>query len=116
MSQQPLPNYRKRLKACGFARADQVGSRVETIPFNRSHVEIEYEVAFFPPALLGAAVEDLETPVYDLEDIAGERPFTVGYMYGNDMRGSELTGQARRNLDRHGAVHEQAALVLHGAK
>ena len=109
-------NCRKSSKSSGFAGPDQIGSGAETIPFNLSYIEIDYQVAFFPPALLGPAVKDLETSVHDLEDVAGERSFTVGNMNGNDVRSSKLTGQSRGNLDGHGAVDQQPILVFDGVK
>jgi hypothetical protein len=109
-------NCRKSGKGSGFAGADQIGGAVEAVPFNLSYVENDYQVAFFPPALLGPAVEYLETPVHHLEHIARERSVTVGHVHRNDVRGSELPGQPRGDFDRHGAVYEQAALVLHGVK
>jgi hypothetical protein len=116
MARQPLLNCRKSGKGRGFAGADQIGGAVEAVPFNRSYVKNDYEVAFSPPDLLSPAVEDLETPVHDLENVAGQRSVTVGDVHRNDVRGSQLPGKVRGDFDRHGAVHEHAALVLHGMK
>jgi len=116
MARQPLLNCRKSGKSRGFAGADQIAGAVEAVPLKRSYVERDYEVAFSPPALLSPAVEDLETPAHDLEYVAGERSVTVGDVHRNNMRGSELPGQARGDFNRHGAVHEQTALVLDGVK
>ena len=78
MRTQPLLDRRKGGQACGFAGTDEIGGAGKAVPFNFSYVENDYEVAFFPPALLSPTVEYLETPVYDLEHVAGERPVTVG--------------------------------------
>ena len=77
-SRQPLLDCGKSRQGRRFARPDQIRGAAETIPFNPSYIEIDYQVAFFPPALLSPTVEYLETPVYDLEHVAGERPVTVG--------------------------------------
>jgi len=116
MALQPLLNGRKGGQGCGFAGADQIGGTVKTVPLNRSYVENHYEVAFSAPALLSPALEDLETPVHDLKDVARQRSFTVGHLHRNDVRSSELSGQARGDFDGHCPVHEQAVLVFHRVK
>jgi hypothetical protein len=116
MARQPLLNCRKSGKGRSFAGAEQIGSAVEGVPFNRSYVKNDYEVAFSPPDLLSPAVEYLETAVHHLENVAGERSVTVGDVHRNDVRGAQLPGKVRGDFDRHGAVHERAAIVIHGVK
>ena len=106
MRTQPLLDRRKGGQACGFAGTDEIGGAREAIPFNFSYVENDYEVAFFPPALLSPKVEYLETPVHHLEYVAGKRSVTVRNVHRNDVCGSELAGQTRRDFHRHGAVNE----------
>jgi hypothetical protein len=116
MALQPLLNRRKSGKGRGFPGADQIGGAIKTVPFNRSYVENHYEVAFSAPALLSPALEDLETPVHDLEYIARQCSFTVGHLHRNDVCSSELSSQTRGNLHGHCTIHEEALLVFNGVK
>jgi hypothetical protein len=61
-----------------------------------------------PPAVLGAALHDLEASTNDLEDIGGRPPARRRRQRHRDhVGGPQFARQDGRNLDAHRAVHQQ---------
>ena len=74
----------------GFPGLDQLGATAKGVPIHSDDVGPDGQIGFAVPVVFGLALQVLEAPIHDLEDIAGLGAECGGAQVSRDAMGELL--------------------------